>query len=101
MSYVLLLWSGLQFLQKELGVPGRQLRDSNQKPASASALKPPLQSAAPREAEGLTWVRRAGCRAAWSFVVALPSLGFHSPYSDWSSPSRGMPWYLVWGSPGV
>lgn len=39
MSYFLLFWSGLQFLQKELGVPGRQLRDSNQKPASASATQ--------------------------------------------------------------
>lgn len=43
MSYFLLLWNGLQFLQKVLGVPGRQLRDPNQKPASASALKPPLK----------------------------------------------------------
>lgn len=39
MSYFLLLWSGLQFLQKVLGVPGRQLRDPNQKPTSASATQ--------------------------------------------------------------
>lgn len=82
MSYFLLLWSGLQFLQKVLGVPGRQLREPNQKPASASATQPPLESAAPHEAEGLISVRRVGCRAAWPFVVALPSLALHSPYSD-------------------
>lgn len=48
-------------------------RDPNQK-------YPPLQPAVPHEAEVLTSVRGVGCRAAWPFMVALPSLGLHSPY---------------------